>query len=121
MESIPSEPSVVPNPRRTAAGRLNRQKRKGLTPAGRERLRQAALRNRPWRFATGPRTPAGKARVALNGKIRQLGPRSVREIRRDLAGLRRLVNEMCAARAATAGALQIARMSTSISRFHESG
>ena len=103
MESILSEPSVVPNPRRIAAGRLNRQKRKGLTPAGRERLRQAALRNRPWRFATGPRTPAGKARVALNGRIRQLGPRSVREIRRDLAGLRKLVSEMGAARATVGG------------------
>ena len=40
--------------------------RKGLTPAGRERLRRAAARNRPWRFSTGPRTPEGKARSRAN-------------------------------------------------------
>jgi len=28
----------APNPRRVVAGRLNRAKRKGLTPEGRERL-----------------------------------------------------------------------------------
>ena len=67
-----------PNPNRVRAGRLNRLKRQGLTPAGRERLRQAALRNRPWRFATGPRTPEGKARVAANAKAGQQGPKSVR-------------------------------------------
>jgi hypothetical protein len=80
------------------AGRLNRAKRKGLTPQGRERLRQAALKNRPWRFATGPRSPAGKARVALNGKTRQKGPLSVREIKRDLAGLLGLLADMRANR-----------------------
>lgn len=40
--------------------------RKGLTPKGRERLRQAALRNKPWRLSTGPRTPEGKARSRAN-------------------------------------------------------
>jgi hypothetical protein len=59
-----------PNPRRVAAGRQNRAKRKGLTPAGRERLRQAALRSRPWQFVTGPRTAAGTARSAQNGRSR---------------------------------------------------
>ena len=83
-----------PNPKRVAAGRLNRSKRKGLTPQGRERLRQAALANRPWEFSTGPRTPEGKARVALNGKARQKGPVSVRQLRAQLADLRGLVNEM---------------------------
>ena len=40
--------------------------RKGLTAKGRARLRRAALRNKPWRFSTGPRTPEGKARSRAN-------------------------------------------------------
>ena len=87
-------PVRSPNPKRVAAGRLNRMKRKGLTPEGREKLRQAAFQNKPWRFATGPRTAEGKAKVALNGKARQIDARSVREIRRDLADLRGLLREM---------------------------
>lgn len=82
------------NTKRVAAGRLNRMKRKGLTPEGRERLRQVALRNQPWRFSTGPRTPEGKARSALNPKKQQKGPISVRQLRVQLADLRGLVEEM---------------------------
>jgi hypothetical protein len=41
--------------------------------------------------------------MALNGKKRQLGPRSVREVRADLAGLRALLGDMRATRAAVAG------------------
>ncbi len=82
------------NPKRVAAGRLNRMRREGLTAEGRERLRQTALKNRPWEASTGPRTAEGKARAARNGKKRQLGPRSVREIKRDLAALRGLAREM---------------------------
>ena len=74
-----------PTPRRVAAGRLNWQKRRGLTPAGRERLRQSALANRPWEHATGPRTAAGKAQAARNGKVRQKGAQSVREVKALLA------------------------------------
>jgi hypothetical protein len=98
------EPAHAPNPRRVAAGQRNRARRKGLTPAGRERLRQAALKHRPWRFSTGPRTAAGKANVAASCKARQKGPRSVRELRRDLAELRALMAEMRACRQAAAGA-----------------
>ncbi len=83
-----------PNPRRVAAGKVNRQKRRGLTFEGRERLRQAARANRPWEHTTGPRTPQGKARSARNGKVRQKGPQSVREIRRSLADLTALLNDM---------------------------
>jgi hypothetical protein len=100
-KETPAMPSVeghAPNPKRVAAGRVNRQKRKGLTPAGQQRLRESAVHHRPWRFATGPRTAAGKARSAANGKSRQQGPCSVRQIRRDLADLRALLQEMRDAR-----------------------
>ncbi len=88
----------IPNPKRVAAGKRNRQLRKGLTPEGRERLRQVALLHKPWQYSTGPRTPAGKAKVALNGKVRQQGARSVREVRRDLADVRTLLAGLRAAR-----------------------
>jgi hypothetical protein len=85
------------------AGRKNWAKRKGLTPEGRERLRQAALANRPWRFSTGPRTPEGRAKVALNGKAAQQGPLSVRELRAELAKLRALATDMREARQLAGG------------------
>jgi hypothetical protein len=97
METGPS-PSRPKDPKRVAAGRLNVQKRQGLSPVGRERVRAAALAHRPWRFSTGPRTPAGKARSAANGKARRKGEKSVREIRAELAGFRALVQEMAAGR-----------------------
>jgi hypothetical protein len=87
-----------PNPRRVAAGRLNWQKRRGLTPEGRERLRQSALANRPWEHATGPRTAAGKSQAARNGKVRQKGAQSVREVKALLGGLDALIGAMAAAR-----------------------
>lgn len=37
-----------------------------LSEDTRQRLRDAALRNRPWERSTGPRTAAGKARSASN-------------------------------------------------------
>ena len=78
------------NPRRVRAGRENRLKRPPLSLESRARLRVAAFKNQPWKLSTGPRTPAGKAKVARNGKVRQIGPRSIREIRaylRDIMGL----------------------------------
>jgi hypothetical protein len=88
-----AKPRTTPNPKRIAAGREN-QKKWRLTPKGRERLRQAALKNKPWHLSTGPRTPEGKAQMGVNGKKRQLGPHSVREIRVDLAILRTLMRDM---------------------------
>jgi hypothetical protein len=41
--------------------------------------------------------------MVLNGKKRQLGPRSVREVRADPAGLRALLRDMRVARAAVTG------------------
>lgn len=95
--------AAPPSPARSAAGKANRAKRKGLTPAGRERLRQAALRNRPWEHSTGPTTAAGKAQAAANGKRRQVGPVSVRELRAGLAGLTALARDMAEARALVGG------------------
>src|SRR4051812_31726613 len=91
-------PSPSPSPRRVEAGRRNHARRLGLSAAGRERLRQAALANRPWDHATGPRTPAGKARSAANGKACQKGSKSVRALRAELADVRDLVVQMRAAR-----------------------
>jgi hypothetical protein len=86
------------NPRRVAAGKRNRALRKGLTEEGRRRLQEAARRNQPWQHSTGPKTSAGKARAAQNAKNLQLGPLSVREIKRDLADLRGLLGDMRANR-----------------------
>src|SRR5262245_11399698 len=87
-----------PNPRRVLAGRLNHAKRKDLTPAGRERLRQSALVNRPWLFSTGPRSPQGKARSAANGKFKQTGEQSGRKLNFMLAELSRLAGDMASQR-----------------------
>src|SRR5262245_28008118 len=69
------------------------RKRRGLSPEGREKLRQAAVANRPWEHSTGPRTPEGKARSAANGKVRQKGPYSTREIQRMVEPYRQLLVE----------------------------
>jgi len=92
--------SLCANPLRVVAGRRNREKRLGLSDAGRERLRRAALGGRPWEHSTGPRTAEGKARSAANGKLRQEGPRSVRERRADAAEFRTLIGIMRAGRKA---------------------
>ena len=93
----------TPNQRRVAAGRLNRAKRGPLTDAGREKLRQAALRDRPWEHSTGPRTPAGRAQSVLNGKRRQRGPQSLRQVRAALKEIRELIRQMRQARALAGG------------------
>ena len=80
-----------PNPRRVQAGTINRQKRQYVTEEGRERLRQNAIQHQPWTASTGPRTEAGKVRSAANGKIRQRGSISVRQMRADLKAARKLV------------------------------
>lgn len=94
----PPADKKAPNPRRVAAGRLNRAKRGPLSAETRERLRQAALARKPWQHSTGPRTAAGKAKVALNGRANRKVNISKRAVRRELAGLRSLVADMRAAR-----------------------
>src|SRR4051812_40741936 len=101
-ESMARKPSAAANPKRVAAGKLNVLKRKGLTPEGLERIRAATLANRPWEHSTGPRTPEGKARAAANGRSRQVGERSVRSLRAEVAACLKLVREMASLRMATA-------------------
>ena len=88
------KPNPLPNPRRVAAGKRNRLKWPGLTAAGREKLRQTALANKPWLRSTGPRTREGKTKSAANGKLRQKGPISVRSLRKELADVTELIEQM---------------------------
>ncbi len=84
MSNLSAEPRIepdVPNPRRVAAGRINRSLRRGLTEAGRQRLRESALRSQPWKLAIGPKSAAARLQSARNGKVRQAGILSVRECR----------------------------------------
>jgi hypothetical protein len=74
-----------PVSRRVAAALENLKKRKGFTPEGLQRVREAMIKFKPWRFSTGPRTPEGKARVAQNGRYLQKNPISQCQIRRLLA------------------------------------
>jgi hypothetical protein len=98
-----SKPLAAPNPKRVAAGRLNWAKRKGLTPEGRERLRRAAHANKPWLLSTGPRTTKGKTVAAANGKTRQLGLLSIRELKTDLRKLRSMMKDMAETRSSMGG------------------
>jgi hypothetical protein len=77
------------NPRRVAAGKLNRAKRGQLTAGGVARLRLAIQRHQPWRFSTGPKTAAGKAQAARNGRRRQPVSQSLRQARVRLAAVRK--------------------------------
>jgi len=95
---MPTRTNATPNPRRVAAGRRNRAKRRGLTAAGRAKLRETALANKPWEKTTGPRTPEGKKKVALNGKRRQRGPLSEAELRAELSHVHDLLAEMATVR-----------------------
>jgi hypothetical protein len=86
---------VVPaDPRRVEVGRRNRVKWKGITAAGLERLRLSALEHRPWRFATGPRTPEGRARCADNGRRRCRGDVSIPQARAEVARAMALLDDM---------------------------
>ena len=81
---MPDEGKASSNPKRVQAGRINRMKRGALSLETMHRMRDAINRKKPWQLSTGPRTPAGKAIVARNGKVRQINSRSIREIRADI-------------------------------------
>jgi hypothetical protein len=74
---------------------------RGFTAEGLERLRLAALKNQPWKRSTGPRTAAGKRRSSENGRARQKGPVSVRQIEAELAEVCDLMARMRLARASS--------------------
>lgn len=82
---------VISNPKRVLAGRVNRMKRGPLPLESMHRMRDAINKNKPWKRSTGPRTPEGKAIVARNGKVSQIGPRSVREVRADICAIMCLI------------------------------
>ena len=84
------QPTVGPrvkNPRRVAAGRINHAKRRGFTPAGLERLREAAHRVRPWERATGPVTEEGKSRSAQNSHSKRRAVREFVKLREEIRSL----------------------------------
>ena len=74
--------------------RLEPQKRRYISPEGRERLRAAAYAYAPWKFSTGPRSALGRAQAVVNGKRRQIGRISVRERRRQVADVLETVKSM---------------------------
>src|SRR5271156_3172549 len=95
---MPEKPSSrTPDPRRSEINKLNRQKWRGLSPEGREKVRATTLANRPWEKSTGPRTPEGKARSARNSRAGQEG-KSARALRTELAEMFSLINQMAATR-----------------------
>lgn len=53
-------------PRQRAAANARAHRKPGFTPEGLERLRTAALENKPWAKATGPTSAEGKARSSRN-------------------------------------------------------
>lgn len=87
-------PSSTKNPKWVAVGKRNWLKRGPWTPEARERQRQNVLRSRPWEHSTGPKTAKGKAQAAANGKRRQKGSMSVRELRREVAIVAGLLEKM---------------------------
>src|SRR5262245_49218721 len=89
--------SIPLSPRQIAA-MANRSKRRGLTPEGSAKLRKSALKHRPWENSTGPRTAAGKARSAANGRARQKGLLSGSQVRALIADAAKLAAAMAVLR-----------------------
>jgi hypothetical protein len=93
-------PNIAKSPARVEAGRRNRQARGPLTEAGRQVLRESALRHQPWQWSTGPRTEEGKRRAAANGRCSGKNAPSQHQLRPGLADIYRLLTEMGGARRA---------------------
>jgi hypothetical protein len=96
-EQNPHDPAVT-NPQQVTSQKRNRHNHKPRSTAVRERSRQLALATRPWERSTGPKTAAGKAQAALNGKTRQKGEKSSREKRAEVAEIGQLLKSMGALR-----------------------
>jgi hypothetical protein len=86
---------MSPESSRSAGPSQSEPARRGLTPEGRERIRATVLANRQWERSTGPRSPAGKKRSALNGCTSQRGEKSRRALQKELTSLLfALIHEM---------------------------
>jgi hypothetical protein len=88
---------MVASRRQIEANRRNWAKRGPLTEAGRQKLREACRRNRPWEQATGPRTPEGKAKVSRNALKHGKDTAQRRGFRRDAFRFCRLTLDLRAA------------------------
>jgi hypothetical protein len=69
-----------------------------LAPETIAKWRAAALKNQPWKRSTGPKTAEGKAQAARNGKSRQRGGCSYRELFAFAKALRQEVRAAAAFR-----------------------
>lgn len=85
-------PPKAKNHRRVEAGKRNRALRRGITDTGRQKLRDAIGRHKPWLKTCGPKTPQGKAQAAKNGLRGKTT--SMRQIDRELKFLQSLVDGM---------------------------
>jgi hypothetical protein len=74
-----------------------------LSESGRQRLREAAIKNRPWRHSTGPRTPEGKERAAANGYRHRADPGSLRQLRVGMIDIHGMIEQMAGLRQALQG------------------
>jgi hypothetical protein len=79
-------------------GSVRQLKLKSISLDDRQRRREVALKYRPWQYATGPRTPEGKARVAENGRYAQKDAVSRRQREKEVAEARTLLAQMTALR-----------------------
>ena len=91
-----AEKTHEPNDGRVA-GDVRQLKRKH-TPEGLQRLRETALKNRPWQYTRGPITPEGKAKVAQNGRYAQKNAVSRRQMEKETAEAHILLTQMAAVR-----------------------
>jgi hypothetical protein len=90
MKSHPSSASREP--------RRGKRRHPKFSAEGLERLRAAALANRPWEKTRGPISPEGKARASRNGRFNQKGEKSQRQLHVELAGVFNLINRMVGTR-----------------------
>jgi hypothetical protein len=80
------------------AGGVPQLKPQFFSPEDRQRRREVALKHRPWQYATGPRTPEGKAKVAENGRYAQKNAVSRRQREKEVADAKNLLTQMAAVR-----------------------
>lgn len=85
----------MPNPKRVAAGKRNRQLRGPWSEASLQRLREAARANQPWLASTGPRSQRGKQIVSKNAVRLPVPSATLRLACATLETLRELRKSRC--------------------------